>query len=102
MLVVTGLAPWMEAHGWERLCSAQGVRWVDAEGHVHSKPDHGTPQDHAAHCALCLPAATPPGVFQWAGLPDHFVATLAERLDAVHVASLVGAPFPPRAPPFIA
>ena len=99
MLVVTGIAPWMEAHAWERVCSAQGDRWVDADGHVASHDGSGPVQDHAAHCPLCLPAATPPVPFAWIPPVDAPVATRVERLHAVHLASLVGAPFPPRAPP---
>jgi hypothetical protein len=99
MIVATGVAPWVEAHGWARVCSAQGVRWVQVDGDSHDQPLSDPAADHAVHCPLCLPVASPSNFRPLIFASDDPVATIAIRRDAAHPAAPVGAPFPPRAPP---
>lgn len=95
---VTLLAPLAHSQGYERLCSARGDHYIAVD-------DHGMPLDESsdrtkgAHCPLCLPAAAPPAAFLWTPSPDRPVVTPHARAESAHIAALVGAPFPPRAPP---
>lgn len=67
--------------------------------------DHGTgglpsPADHAAHCPLCMPAGgPPPAFFAMPSAPVLVPVFVASGVPPARLASLVGAPLPPRGPP---
>ena len=99
MIVVTGMAPWVEARAGDRPCTMDGDDAMDADEAHHAEGHSHTPEDHAAHCPLCMPAAAPPAPFSLNVDPDRPVVTLATRRYSARIAAVVGAPFPPRAPP---
>lgn len=97
-MLVTLLAPWVHPASYERLCSAAGHRYVQVDDHgIAMQGDDA----QAAHCPMCLPTGAPPSTIAFA--PDAIapVATPTMRMHDAHIAALVGAPFPPRAPPAV-
>ena len=100
MLFVTLASPLVQAQAYERLCSARGDHFiaVDEQG---MPVDESSDRSHGAHCPLCLPAGAPPGAFLWTPSADRPNVTPQARAESAHVAALVGAPFPPRAPPVV-
>ena len=100
MVWVTLLAPFVHPVAFELVCSAQGSKIVahEADG---SEPTGHTADDHAAHCALCLPVAAPPPVRAWHFDAVQPLAHVRQGIPAARLASLVGAPLPARGPPLL-
>ena len=80
------------------VCSEGGSKLVivdDAGAAVHG-------ERHTLDCPLCLPAAPAPG-FSWLRLaPQHAAACAAQPLVSTDIATIRGAPLPPRGPPLLA
>jgi hypothetical protein len=78
------------------VCAEGGVKvvLVDRDGAaVH-------PRGHTLDCPLCLPAAAPPLLATPCVAPPPQPAFMAQKAPAVfHVATIAGAPLPPRGPP---
>ncbi len=95
-LLVTIAAPFVHPVALDLVCSTQGAKLVAHEG--------GVPQgaDHAAHCPLCLPGGAPPAVaFEWDAGRVPPLAPVRRSIPAARLASLIGAPLPPRGPPAV-
>lgn len=99
-VVLGSVAPSMQAHASDTVCSAAGTAGVPAGP---DGPLDGQASSHTIECPLCLPLFAPPAA--------DFDATLAftPAVDPIprarpvrHVAFTVAAPLPARGPPSIA
>lgn len=95
-LGVAGASPFVSPRTMELLCSAGGavtMVMVDEEGQAVASGQH------TLDCSLCLAPLLPlPPVAVLPVLPQPLAAAL-HPFAAAHIASLVGAPLPPRGPP---
>lgn len=95
-LAAAGLSPVVSPKALELVCSASGefkMVVIDADGEQVAAGHHGL------DCALCLPVTPPPPESPIRIEPDHPLAHALLPAVQAHIASLVGAPLPPRGPP---
>lgn len=91
---IAAASPLVQPQSMELICSANGTMMV-----VVTDDDGGAGMRHALDCPICmtvpLPATAPSVSFDQ---PDPMAHAL-EKLSVAHMASLIGAPLPPRGPP---
>jgi hypothetical protein len=56
---------------------------------------------HTLDCSLCLAVSLPPDPIHLSFEPVQVLAHALKPMVAAHIAALVGAPMPPRGPPFV-
>ncbi len=99
-LVVATVAPFVNPIAFDLVCAAEGTKLVAHD--AHGEHDGSAPAgfDHAAHCPLCVPGGAPPTVaFVWDATSAPPLAHVRRGIPTARLASLVGAPLPPRGPP---
>lgn len=96
ILGTAGASALVQPKVMELICSASGdvmVVYTDHDGQVQ-KAD-----SHTLECSLCLPAALPAPEPRFSSAAPQPLAHALLPTQAAHIASLVGAPLPPRGPP---
>lgn len=98
-LGIAGASPFVNPKTTELVCSTGGAITMvvlDDEGRAVAAGHH------TLDCSLCLAPVLPlPPVAMAAARPQPLAAAL-HPLAAAHIASLAGAPLPPRGPPALA
>jgi hypothetical protein len=96
ILGTAGASAWVQPKVMELVCSASGdvkVVFTDHDGQVHEA------SQHTLECSLCLPAMLPPPEPRLSSAAPQPLSHALLPTQAAHIASLVGAPLPPRGPP---
>lgn len=88
-------SPVFKPVGGQLVCSAMGGMKMVVDGQDDAPPQALASMD----CPLCAPMAPPPPPQAEAPLPAHPLAHALQTLASAHLASLTGAPLPPRGPP---
>lgn len=96
---VSLISPIIHPKTFELVCSATDGVQLKVSG------DDGEGGTSGAHktldCSLCLPVTPPPPARTAAFTQPQPLARALQPLVAAQIASLVGAPLPPRGPPFL-
>lgn len=95
-LGVAGASPFVNPKAMELVCSSGGAITMvvlDDDGQAQA------PGQHTLDCPLCLAPALPLPPVSLAMAQPHPLAAALHPFAAAHIASLVGAPLPPRGPP---
>ena len=77
------------------VCSAMGGMKMVMDGEDGQAAQPSASMD----CPLCAPLITPPAPAALAFEPPSALAHVLQTLPSAHLASLTGAPLPPRGPP---
>ncbi|XAH23776.1 DUF2946 family protein [Xylophilus sp. GW821-FHT01B05] len=97
VLGVAAASPIVHPQAMELACSASGNLKLVVMGDDGQAMEAG---QHSLDCALCLAAhVPPPRTHTPPVLPQPLAHALLPTV-AAHIAALVGAPLPPRGPPF--
>ncbi|MFM7026130.1 MAG: DUF2946 family protein [Limnohabitans sp.] len=88
-------SPMVKPVAGQMVCSAMGGMKMVADS------DDGAPAQPSSgmDCPLCAPVLTPVVPEAHAFAPSSGLARALQTLPAAHIASLTGAPLPPRGPP---
>jgi hypothetical protein len=88
-------SPLVKPVGGQMVCSAMGgMKMVmDSENGNAAQPSA------SMDCPLCAPVITPPAPLAFAVQLPSALAHALQTLPAAHIASITGAPLPPRGPP---
>lgn len=99
ILAVAGASPIVHPKTMEIVCTAGGAMKIVVSGDDGQSADMG---QHTLDCSLCLAATLPlPQTRTRLEVPQPLAHALTP-VFAAHIAALVGAPLPPRGPPFLA
>jgi hypothetical protein len=90
---VAAASPWVKPQEAQMVCSAMGMKMVDAQASGDQ-----TPPDSGMDCPLCLPVAAPPSVAMDA-LVHERLSYAVQSTEQARLASLIGPPWQARAPP---
>lgn len=97
-LSIAGASPFVHPKAMEIVCSAGGAMKIVMLG--DEGPAAETSQ-HTLDCSLCLVPTLPiPKAQTSVSMPQPLAHALTP-IVAAHIAALVGAPLPPRGPPFL-
>lgn len=86
-------SPWVKPQETQMVCSAMGMKMVDAQASGDQ-----TPPGSGMDCPLCLPVAAPPGVVVQAPVQGRLSYAL-QSTEQARLAALIGQPWQARAPP---
>ena len=88
-------SPVLKPVGGQLVCSAMGGMKMVVDGDMDAPPQPLASMD----CPLCAPVLAPPAPQTTAATTPQALAHALLTLEAAHLASLTGAPLPPRGPP---
>jgi len=95
---VSLISPIVHPRTFELVCSATDGMQLKVAG---DDGENGTSGSHKTlDCSLCLPVTPPPPAQTAEFTQPQPLARALQPLVAAQIASLVGAPLPPRGPPF--
>lgn len=97
-LGVAVASPMVRPHAMELVCTSGGAIQLVA---VDSGEEASASAPHALDCPLCLAATLPPAQRMQASTQPQPLGRALHPIVSARIAALVGAPLPPRGPPFL-
>lgn len=99
VLGVAGASPIVHPQALAVVCTAGGAVKIVVAGDDGQLVDMG---QHTLDCSLCLAATLPATPLRQHFATPHPLAHALQPIEAAHIAARMGAPLPPRGPPFFA